>query len=242
MPSLSKSPHAAPAEEAAHSQAGFLGDVFKLTVAKIPIQHVSAKPGHVQVLPAVVVKVRYGDAHSPTLSRESGGSGNIAEFQIRVLMIERHHQVAALAKAIHGRPIHGDDVELAVVVAIDESNPTTHRLDNGLFPRSGEMRNIQSGRRRDILKPDLLGGFRTGIWVWLLSDEAMSTSAASQSTPQHRSCGLPCTPYSLWAVPHGTHLRMSAGESKEVAIDFDPEYLSIFNVERDVWQLIPGGH
>jgi hypothetical protein len=35
---------------------------------------------------------------------------------------------------------------------------------------------------------------------------------------------------------------MSAGESKEVAIDFDPEYLSIFNVERDVWQLIPGGH
>jgi len=37
-------------------------------------------------------------------------------------------------------------------------------------------------------------------------------------------------------------VKLKAGESKEVAIDIDPEYLSIFNVERDAWQLIPGGY
>jgi hypothetical protein len=31
-----------------------------------------------------------------------------------------------------------------------------------------------------------------------------------------------------------------AGESKEVTIEIDPWYLSIFNVDRDAWQLLPG--
>jgi beta-glucosidase len=37
-------------------------------------------------------------------------------------------------------------------------------------------------------------------------------------------------------------VRLNAGESKDVAIDVDSEYLSIFNVERDAWQLIPGDY
>src|SRR6266478_2110670 len=37
-------------------------------------------------------------------------------------------------------------------------------------------------------------------------------------------------------------VKLNAGESKEVAIDVDPEYLSIFNVERDAWQLLPGDY
>jgi beta-glucosidase len=35
---------------------------------------------------------------------------------------------------------------------------------------------------------------------------------------------------------------LDAGESKEVTVEVDPEYLSIFNVERDAWQLIPGDY
>ena len=35
-------------------------------------------------------------------------------------------------------------------------------------------------------------------------------------------------------------VRLNAGESKEVAIEIDPKYLSIFNLEQDGWQLIPG--
>jgi beta-glucosidase len=35
-------------------------------------------------------------------------------------------------------------------------------------------------------------------------------------------------------------VRLDPGESKEVTIDIDPWYLSIFNVDRDAWQLLPG--
>ncbi len=37
-------------------------------------------------------------------------------------------------------------------------------------------------------------------------------------------------------------VKLNAGESKEVVIEVDPEYLSIFDVERDAWRLLPGGY
>jgi beta-glucosidase len=35
-------------------------------------------------------------------------------------------------------------------------------------------------------------------------------------------------------------VKLNAGESKEVAVEVDPKYLSIFNVEQNGWQLLPG--
>ncbi len=37
-------------------------------------------------------------------------------------------------------------------------------------------------------------------------------------------------------------VTLNAGESKEVAVEIDPKYLSIFNVEQNGWQLIPGDY
>jgi beta-glucosidase len=37
-------------------------------------------------------------------------------------------------------------------------------------------------------------------------------------------------------------VKLKAGESKEVSIEVDAEYLSVFNVERDAWQLVPGSY
>ncbi len=37
-------------------------------------------------------------------------------------------------------------------------------------------------------------------------------------------------------------VKLNAGESKEVAVDVDQKYLSIFNVEQNGWQLIPGDY
>jgi beta-glucosidase len=37
-------------------------------------------------------------------------------------------------------------------------------------------------------------------------------------------------------------IRLNAGESKEVTVEVDPKYLSIFNVERNGWQLLPGDY
>ncbi|HEY6373592.1 MAG TPA: glycoside hydrolase family 3 C-terminal domain-containing protein [Candidatus Sulfotelmatobacter sp.] len=35
-------------------------------------------------------------------------------------------------------------------------------------------------------------------------------------------------------------IKLNGGESKEVTVDIDPKYLSIFNVEHNGWQLLPG--
>jgi beta-glucosidase len=37
-------------------------------------------------------------------------------------------------------------------------------------------------------------------------------------------------------------VKLNAGESKEVTVDVDQKYLSIFNVEQNGWQLIPGDY
>lgn len=37
-------------------------------------------------------------------------------------------------------------------------------------------------------------------------------------------------------------VKLAAGEGKEVTVDIDPEYLSIFDVSRDRWQLVPGSY
>ena len=37
-------------------------------------------------------------------------------------------------------------------------------------------------------------------------------------------------------------VKLNAGESKEVTVDIDPLYLSIFNAEKDAWQKLPGDY
>lgn len=37
-------------------------------------------------------------------------------------------------------------------------------------------------------------------------------------------------------------IKLEAGETKEVAVEIDPKYLSIFNVDRNAWQLLPGDY
>ena len=37
-------------------------------------------------------------------------------------------------------------------------------------------------------------------------------------------------------------LKLNPGESKEVSVEVDPQYLSIFNADKNAWQLIPGDY
>jgi beta-glucosidase len=37
-------------------------------------------------------------------------------------------------------------------------------------------------------------------------------------------------------------VKLNAGESKDVTVDVDPKYLSIFNIEQNGWQLLPGDY
>jgi hypothetical protein len=67
-------------------------------------------------------------------------------------MIERDHRVAALAVALHGGAVHGDDVELAVVVAIDQADASAHGFDDVLFVGGRNVRDGKAGFLRDIFK------------------------------------------------------------------------------------------
>ena len=48
-------------------------------------------------------------------------------------MIERDQEVATGAVAFNGRTVDGNDVELAVVIAIDEADASAHGFDNVFF-------------------------------------------------------------------------------------------------------------
>ena len=62
-----------------------------------------------------------------------------------------------------------------------------------------------------------------------------------------RSCGSLCFPArsgcgTSEAAGGLEQSQLNAGESKEVTVDVDPKYLSIFNVEQNGWQLLPGDY
>jgi beta-glucosidase len=37
-------------------------------------------------------------------------------------------------------------------------------------------------------------------------------------------------------------VKLDAGQSKEITVEIDSKYLSIFNIDRDAWQLVPGDY
>ena len=102
--------------------------IFKLTVPHIAVENIPAVACNVNVLPAVVVEIGDGNAHSPTLACKPGGAGDVGEFETSVLMIEGNHGIATAAEAGYRRTVDGDDVELAIIVAVDETDPAAGRL------------------------------------------------------------------------------------------------------------------
>ena len=67
-------------------------------------------------------------------------------------MIESDHQIAAFSVTIYSRTIHRDDVELAIVIAIDEAHSAAGRFDNVMLLRFGNVRNRETGLPGDIFK------------------------------------------------------------------------------------------
>ena len=135
----------------------FVGHVFELAVAQIVVERVAAEAGDVDILQAVVVVVGDSDAHAPALARQTGSFGDIGKFQIvilgiGILMIERDHRIATLAIAFHRRSVDGDDVELAVVVAVDQADATAHRFHNVFLVGRRNVRNGEAGLLRDVFK------------------------------------------------------------------------------------------
>ena len=67
-------------------------------------------------------------------------------------MIERDHRIAALAVALHGGTVDGDDVEFAVVVAIDQAHAAAHGFDDVLLVGRRNVRDRKAGLLRDVFE------------------------------------------------------------------------------------------
>ena len=138
--------------EAARGHAGFIRDIFKLAVAQIVIQRVAAVAGHIDVGQTVVVVIGDRDAHAPAFAGQSGRLGDVSEFETIVLVIERDHGIAALLVAVDGRSVHRDDVEFAVIVAIDQAGAAAHRFDDVTFLWRRNVRDGQTDLFGDVFE------------------------------------------------------------------------------------------
>ncbi len=79
---------------------------------------------------------------------------------IGILMIERDQRVAAVAVALDCRAIDRDDVQFAVIVAINQAHPATHGFDNIFLVRRRDMWDGEASFLSDVLELRDWGGLR----------------------------------------------------------------------------------
>ena len=72
--------------------------------------------------------------------REVGGFRDIGKLEIRILMVERDHGIAALAEMIDCRSVHSNNVEFPVIIAINQPDTSTHGFHDVLFFGRRNMR------------------------------------------------------------------------------------------------------
>src|SRR5215831_1633006 len=76
----------------------FVGYIFEFAVSQAVIQSAAVKACHVEVQLAVVIVVRYCNAHPPTSTIQTRGFRDVLERAVRFLMVEGHKGVAAGVK------------------------------------------------------------------------------------------------------------------------------------------------
>src|SRR5580692_8877059 len=119
--------------EAASADSGLIGDIFKLAIAQVVIERVTAVAGHVNVGASVVVVIGDRYPHAPAFANESSGLSDIAKLEAVLLMVQRDHGIPTLLISVHGGPVDGEDVEPAVAIAVDQPSAATHRFHDVTF-------------------------------------------------------------------------------------------------------------
>src|SRR5215472_12443156 len=146
--------------EATAAHSGFVGYVLEFAVSQAMVKRASAKTRDENVQLAVVVEIGHGNPHAPALARQACGLSDVGELEIRVLMVERDERVTACAIAIDGRAIHHRNIQLAVIIAIEESDSAAHGFDDVVLFGSGDMRGGQPCPEGDIFKLERRGSNR----------------------------------------------------------------------------------
>src|SRR5437667_1511350 len=85
--------------------------------------------GDINILPAIVVEIADGDTHIVAISRQPDLLRDVRKGSIMVVM---EQAVVVFGRIFlegwNRRPVNEEDVRVAVVVVIDQTNPGDHRL------------------------------------------------------------------------------------------------------------------
>src|SRR3989440_2356885 len=105
--------------ESAAADSCFFGDILELAVAEPVIEGAAAEAGHEEVQLAVVVIIGDGYSHTPAAVRQPRFLGDVFESPVGLLVIESDERIASSTEALHCGTVDQDDVEAAIVIAIE---------------------------------------------------------------------------------------------------------------------------
>ena len=140
---------------------GVRGEVGEGAVAAVVVQEVGAVVGHVEVAVAVVVDISDRAPGPPPGVADPGGRGHVGEGAVAVVAVEGVPRPGALLEGLEGGPVDEVEVEVAVVVAVEESGAAAVRLqDVALLHASEDVEGGDAGGFRLIAETDLRRGLR----------------------------------------------------------------------------------
>ena len=141
-----------PGAEAPAAHARLFGHVLELAVAQVAIEGIATVTRHEEVELAVVVVIRHCHSHAPAAPRQPRFLRDVLKSAIRLLMIQRDERVATVPRPLDGGTVYHHDVQTAVIVAIEQTDPAAHGLDDIPLVRRRDMRCPQAQLRGDILE------------------------------------------------------------------------------------------
>src|SRR6266404_984374 len=101
---------------------------------------------------AIVVIVGHSHAHAPAAARQARFLGDVLESAVSLLVIEGDHRIAAGAISLHRRAVDEDNVETAIVVAIEESSAAAGRINDVVRFGSGDVNGGETNFLGDVLE------------------------------------------------------------------------------------------
>ena len=135
--------------------AGACGDVLERAVAAVAVERVRPQRRQVQVEEAVAVVVTDGHAHAVAMRANAGAVCDVHEPQrprsvgldTEVVAEQTRHRLGRLPRrafAVRCSTLHGDDIEVAVVVVVDQPDAgADDLLDPVVAPRAVPMRELE---------------------------------------------------------------------------------------------------
>ena len=162
-------------------QAGPIGDVLERPVAAVAIERVGSPAGDEEVGMAVVVDVADGHA-VPVASLHPADAGSVARIVKRAVALVPKQSIARVGPVGPGREdasLDDVDIEPAIAVVVEQTNPAGHRLGNLAETRAsiveGESKaGLRQGRRN-------VASHRQAAAAWLADGFAADFSSGSRS-------------------------------------------------------------